>query len=115
MPSTVSPRCTRWSPRPARSAGAQRLSAKRTSGGGLGEPGGAAQRPVREADEWKGSGETGRGRAAACPRSGPVEGVWGNREVYPATNEPALLAFEIELQTGRDRAQLAEGPCLELA
>ena len=23
------------------------------------------------------------GRAAACPRSGPVEGVWGNREVPP--------------------------------
>jgi len=25
------------------------------------------------------------GREAACPRSGPVEGVWGNREVPPAT------------------------------
>src|ERR687895_1758959 len=24
------------------------------------------------------------GRIAACPRSGPVEGVWGNREVPPA-------------------------------
>src|SRR5262245_36203995 len=24
-------------------------------------------------------------RAAGCPRSGPVEGVWGNREVPPAT------------------------------
>src|SRR5262245_13403484 len=23
-------------------------------------------------------------RAAGCPRSGPVEGVWGNREVPPA-------------------------------
>jgi hypothetical protein len=25
------------------------------------------------------------GREAACPRSGPVEGVWGNREVRPTT------------------------------
>jgi hypothetical protein len=47
-----------------RTAGAKRLSAKRTGGGGLGEPGGAAKRPVRA--------------------SGPVEGVWGNREVPPA-------------------------------
>src|SRR5213078_3134080 len=39
----------------------------------------AAQRPVRGADEWKG------GRGAACPRSGPVEGVRGNREVPPAS------------------------------
>src|SRR6186997_3177772 len=26
-----------------------------------------------------------RPRPAACPRSGPEEGVWGNREVPPAT------------------------------
>ncbi len=26
-------------------------------------------------------------RAAPCPRSGPVEGVWGNREVPPAINQ----------------------------
>ena len=32
-----------------------------------------AKRLVREADQWKGSG----GRRGACPRSGPVEGVWG--------------------------------------
>jgi hypothetical protein len=25
---------------------------------------------------------------AACPRSGPVEGVWGNREVPPAGARP---------------------------
>ena len=30
---------------------------------------------------------TGRSVAKACPRSGPVEGVWGNREVPP----PALV------------------------
>jgi len=39
--------------------------------------------PVREADRWKGGGE------AARPRSGPVEGVWGNREVPPAGAEAA--------------------------
>jgi hypothetical protein len=45
----------------------------------MGYPG--AERPVREADQWRGSGG---GREAARPRNGPVEGVWGNREVPPA-------------------------------
>src|SRR5207253_11375697 len=32
-------------------------------------------------------------RAPSCPRSGPVEGVWGNREVPPArTCEPLTRA-----------------------
>ena len=33
------------------------------------------------------------GREAACPQSGPVEGVWGNREVPPAKHRYAYLRF----------------------
>src|SRR4029453_14149881 len=29
---------------------------------------------------------------SACPRSGPVEGVWGNREVPPASLDPVAYA-----------------------
>ena len=38
----------------------------------------AAKPPVREADQW-------RGTHSVRPRSGPVEGVWGNREVPPGS------------------------------
>src|ERR671918_1930501 len=33
-------------------------------------------------------------REASCPRSGPVEGVWGNREVSPASAECTRAAGE---------------------
>jgi len=61
-----------------------------------------AKRLVREADQWKGSGETGRfppaQHSSVCPRSGPVEGVWGNREVSPST---ALIRLSAERTSGR--------------
>src|SRR6059036_1282383 len=32
-------------------------------------------------------------RGAPCPRSGPVEGVWGNREVSPACAQASTTGF----------------------
>src|ERR687895_565736 len=41
------------------------------------------------------------GGEAACPRSGPVEGVWGNREVPPARTDITGFARGPSAPTGR--------------
>jgi hypothetical protein len=46
------------------------------------------------ADKRRGTraGRPATGGEAACPRSGPVEGVWGNREVPPGKRVPCYCA-----------------------
>src|SRR5918994_7000769 len=72
--------------------------------------------PERPARDGRGRGggraqaaqaKPGSGRKAACPRSGPVEGVWGNREVPPA-------AFGHFISSCRRRRRSRKGRGLEM-